>query len=99
MNQEISDKKDVITALNILHLTNWPHLCGSDAWTVVFNLTVTHRGFRNVMMVQASKRSPNWSTSGRLRWGEGEWVYKGNDSLTKKRIWSKKEKERKRRTL
>ena len=30
VNQELSEKKAVITTLNVLHLTNWPHLCGID---------------------------------------------------------------------
>ena len=30
VNQEISKKSAATTTLNVLHLTNWPHLCGID---------------------------------------------------------------------
>ena len=57
VNQEIYEKNPVTTILYILHLTNWPHLCGNDASTVILSLTATHKGSKRALMGQASRRS------------------------------------------
>ena len=63
---------------------------------MIFSLITTHRDFRKVLMGQASKRSLTWLTSGRLRWGEREWIYKGRDSLIEGGLDLKKTEKRER---
>ena len=48
-------KKVAITALNVLQLTFWPHLCGEDPRTVLHWLFQLIKGQRGCPMRQALK--------------------------------------------
>ena len=62
------ENKVATTTLNILHLINWPHLCGNDPWAKIFQFTATHKASKKFLMGQASKRSLTWSTNERIGW-------------------------------